>query len=122
MPTSQAIMFEQEALRAAETAIGFPLGPGIAMMAFCGIAQQVAAVWRFVESEIRDHLALDNAVLVAPEPRSALIRAVPPAAKMNRVRFSSANGSLEPNIAHAAVCGGRAREPTGSRPARSWRR
>lgn len=56
MPTSQAI-----------TAIGLPPWPGIAMMIFRGIAQQVTAVRRFVESEIRDHPALDNAVLVASE-------------------------------------------------------
>lgn len=67
MPTSQAITFEQRGLRAAQTAIGFPLGPGIAIMIFRGIAQQVAAVRRFVESEIRDHPALDNAVLMASE-------------------------------------------------------
>lgn len=65
MPTSQAITFEQRALRAVQTASGFPLGPGIAMMTFRGIAQQVAAVRRFVESEIRDHPALYCAVLVA---------------------------------------------------------
>jgi hypothetical protein len=65
VPTSQAIISEQRTVPAAEMATGFPLGPGIAMMTFRRIAQQAAAVRRFAESQICDHPALGNAVLVA---------------------------------------------------------
>jgi hypothetical protein len=79
VPTSQAITFEQRALRTAETAIGLPLGPDITMMAFRSIEQQVAAVWRFVESEIRGLLVVTQlasllAAAATSTPGEAVIR------------------------------------------------